>query len=193
MNDLDDDLAVDLTPLIDVTFMLVIFFLMTMSFTLPVIDFTLPQAQTAQVESQRTTLRISVDAHGSFMLNNVPCAQSELGPQIQEHVISTNNAGKELTLELVIDAAAPSQYLITVADLARTYTQGRLMVVTTKNEEQSPNANARLAALDQNTTLTAPAPQSPTQDQSMQPQSTANGSTKTTPESAPAIPVTEAQ
>ena len=32
MNDLDDDLAVDLTPLIDVTFMLVIFFLMTMSF-----------------------------------------------------------------------------------------------------------------------------------------------------------------
>ena len=33
MNDLDDDLAVDLTPLIDVTFMLVIFFLMTMSFT----------------------------------------------------------------------------------------------------------------------------------------------------------------
>ena len=94
MNDLDDDLAVDLTPLIDVTFMLVIFFLMTMSFTLPVIDFTLPQAQTAQTESQRTTLRISVDAHGSFMLNNVPCAQSELGPQIQEHVISTNNAGK---------------------------------------------------------------------------------------------------
>lgn len=188
MNDLDDDLAVDLTPLIDVTFMLVIFFLMTMSFTLPVIDFTLPQAQTAQVESQRTTLRISVDAHGSFMLNNVPCAQSELGPQIQEHVISTNNAGKELTLELVIDAAAPSQHLITVADLARTYTQGRLMVVTTKSEELSPNANASSAA------LTAPAPHSPAQAPSMQPPATANGSTSTEPAPTPApapMPATE--
>ena len=180
MNDLDDDLAIDLTPLIDVTFMLVIFFLMTMSFTLPVIDFTLPQAQTAQVESQRTTLRISVDAHGSFMLNNVPYAQSELGPQIQEHVISTNNAGKELTLELVIDAAAPSQHLIT------TYTQGRLMVVTTKSEELSPNANASSAA------LTAPAPHSPAQDPSMQPPATANGSTSTEPATAPApMPATE--
>ncbi len=37
MSDLDDDLNVDLTPLIDVIFMLVIFFIMTMSFTLPVI------------------------------------------------------------------------------------------------------------------------------------------------------------
>ena len=169
MNDLDDDLAIDLTPLIDVTFMLVIFFLMTMSFTLPVIDFTLP-----------------LDAHGSFMLNNVPYAQSELGPQIQEHVISTNNAGKELTLELVIDAAAPSQHLITVADLARTYTQGRLMVVTTKSEELSPNANASSAA------LTAPAPHSPAQDPSMQPPATANGSTSTEPATAPApMPATE--
>ena len=182
MNDLDDDLAVDLTPLIDVTFMLVIFFLMTMSFTLPVIDFTLPQAQTAQVESQRTTLRISVDAHGSFMLNNVPCAQSELGPQIQEHVISSNNAGKELTLELVIDAAAPSQHLITVADLARTYTQGRLMVVTTKKEELNEPLTTSVLTQDQNTTLTAPAPHSPAQDPSMQPPATANGSTSTEPE-----------
>lgn len=176
MNDLDDDLSVDLTPLIDVTFMLVIFFLMTMSFTLPVIDFTLPQAQTAQTESQRTTLRISVDAHGSFMLNNVPCAQSELGPQIQEHVISTNNAGKELTLELVIDAAAPSQHLITVADLARTYTQGRLMVVTTKSEEPLTTSSAQDAA------LTAPAPHIPAQDENVQPNAA--------PEPAPA---TEAQ
>ena len=98
-------------------------------------------------------------------------------------MISTNNAGKELTLELVIDAAAPSQHLITVADLARTYTQGRLMVVTTKSEELSPNTSTSSAA------LTAPAPHSPAQDES--------GSNTTepapTPAPAPAIPATEAQ
>ena len=91
-------------------------------------------------------------------------------------MISTNNAGKELTLELVIDAAAPSQHLITVADLARTYTQGRLMVVTTKSEEPLTTSSAQDAA------LTAPAPHIPAQDENVQPNAA--------PEPAPA---TEAQ
>ena len=42
MNDLDDDLKLDLTPMIDVIFMLIIFFIMTMSFVMPVINVDLP-------------------------------------------------------------------------------------------------------------------------------------------------------
>ena len=72
MNEHDDDLNVDLTPLIDVIFMLVIFFIMTMSFTLPVIDFNLPQSGTAQSESRTTTIRVSVDAHGNFSAGETP-------------------------------------------------------------------------------------------------------------------------
>lgn len=136
MNELDDDdLRVDLTPLIDVTFMLVIFFLMTMSFTLPVLDFTLLQSQTAQVEAQVASVRISVDAQGSYFVNNEPCAYADLPAKIQERVLSAHQDGQELTLELLIDAQAPSQYLINVADLARTYTQGRLSVLSMPNTE----------------------------------------------------------
>ena len=44
----DDDLHVDLTSLIDVIFMLVIFFIMTMSFTLPEIELNVPTSTTAE-------------------------------------------------------------------------------------------------------------------------------------------------
>ena len=141
MNELEDDeLSVDLTPLIDVTFMLVIFFIMTMSFTLPVIDFTLPQSATAQVENQGHNLRIGVNSAGVFSVNNVVYPESELGRIVEEHVIAAQAQQQELTLELVIDADAPTQYLITVADLARTYTQGRLMVVSEKTDNSTAPA-----------------------------------------------------
>lgn len=69
MHDHDDDLNVDLTPLIDVIFMLVIFFIMTMSFTLPVIDFNLPQSGTAQSENRTATIRVSVDENGLSLIH----------------------------------------------------------------------------------------------------------------------------
>ena len=133
MNDLEnDDFAVDLTSLIDVTFMLVIFFIMTMSFTLPVIDFNLPQSSTAKSEERTLTLRISVDAHGGYSVDaNTPTTKSALPELIAAKLQQSAAVKEELTLELVIDAAAPSQELIYVADLARTYTQGRLVVVST--------------------------------------------------------------
>ncbi|HIV55868.1 MAG TPA: biopolymer transporter ExbD [Candidatus Anaerobiospirillum stercoravium] len=140
MNDLEnDDLAVDLTALIDVTFMLVIFFIMTMSFTLPVIDFNLPQSSTAQSEERAATMRISVDAQGHYSVGaNTQTTKEQLPALIQQELQKSAAAQQELTLELVIDAKAPSQELITVADLARTYTQGRLVVVSTPTEQAAP-------------------------------------------------------
>lgn len=165
MNDLEDDLSVDLTPLIDVTFMLVIFFIMTMSFTLPIIDFSLPQATTAQVEHENSRLRISVDKNGSYMVNNEVVAQEALATIVQERAVAARNAGEDLALELVIDATAPTQHLITVADLARTYTNGRLMVVSEKAETGAA-ASTSNSTSSPSTNVTAPAPEAITQDSS---------------------------
>ena len=151
MNDLEnDDLAVDLTALIDVTFMLVIFFIMTMSFTLPVIDFNLPQSSTAQSEERAATMRISVDAQGHYSVGaNTQTTKEQLPALIQQELQKSAAAQQELTLELVIDAQAPSQELISVADLARTYTQGRLVVVSTPTEpaQQPESTSAEASAV----------------------------------------------
>lgn len=145
MNDLNDDLNVDLTPLIDVIFMLVIFFIMTMSFTLPVIDFNLPQSSTAQAEQQGRTMRISVDLEGNYIVDEKVRSLDELNDLVKESMVSCQKDHEDLTLELVIDSQTPTQYLINIADLARAYTQGRLMVVSEKVENTNidPTAAAR--------------------------------------------------
>lgn len=144
MSDLDDDLNVDLTPLIDVIFMLVIFFIMTMSFTLPVIDFDLPQSSTAQAEQQGRTMRISVDIYGNYIVDEQERTLDELNDLVKERMVTCQQDHEDLTLELVIDSQSPTQYLINIADLARAYTQGRLIVVSEKVDNNfDPTAAAR--------------------------------------------------
>lgn len=145
MHDHDDDLNVDLTPLIDVIFMLVIFFIMTMSFTLPVIDFNLPQSGTAQSENRTATIRVSVDQDGNFKAADTPCTVEELAAVIEARMVESNKKNEELSIELVIDSETPTQHLITVADLARTYTHGRLLVVAEKHDTP-PGASASAAS-----------------------------------------------
>lgn len=132
MQDLDDDLHVDLTPLIDVIFMLVIFFIMTMSFTLPVVDFNLPASRTAQQASQVASMRITINAQGTFSVEQQTMSYAQLEQYLKEQVKLSQQA---LSFEVLIDANTPTQYLIQIADLSRLYAQGRLAIITTKQED----------------------------------------------------------
>ena len=48
MHDFDEDASIDLTPVIDVIFMLLIFFIMTTTFSKPVLDIVLPASETSR-------------------------------------------------------------------------------------------------------------------------------------------------
>lgn len=124
MNDLDDDdLGVDLTPLIDVIFMLVIFFIMTMTFSLPSIELELPASETAQRQArQESVLQLSVDAKGDIFYN--------LNPVSLEDVKELLEGGEHKAIELTIDRQAPAQRMVDFADLARLYTGGHLQINT---------------------------------------------------------------
>lgn len=126
MNELDDDdLHVDLTPLIDVIFMLVIFFIMTMSFSIPNIEFDLPNANSAQVSKNQDIFNLKVNKEGQFFFNQKPISKQEIVKIIKNsHYQSIN---------LIIEKDAPAQYLIDVADLARMYLNGRLSIATLKD------------------------------------------------------------
>lgn len=127
MDDFDDDLHPDLTPLIDVIFMLVIFFIMTMSFTLPTIDFLLPSSSTAQSQEQRKNITISVNKDGEYTYEGQPITREEL--------IGVLQANSEAILQLEIAHDAPVQHMVDVADLAREYGSGRLSIAAMLREE----------------------------------------------------------
>ena len=58
----------DLTPMIDMVFILLIFFLLTSVFVLPAIDVQLPQAETG-VQPEELVLTISIQADGAVYVN----------------------------------------------------------------------------------------------------------------------------
>lgn len=132
MQDFDDDLHVDLTPLIDVIFMLVIFFIMTMSFTLPVVEFTLPESVTAQNTAVSERLRLEVKADGALSIAGVAVSFEEAENAVKQKAAETEG----LSLELLIDAQAPAEFMIKAADLSRIYTGGRLLVISERTEKE---------------------------------------------------------
>lgn len=127
MNDLDDDLNLDITPLIDVIFMLVIFFIMTMSFTLPVVDVFLPQSTTATQVQKNNNIVICVNKAGDILYKNKKIDKNELIVIIEDT--------QKPTLELNIDSQSTTQNLIDIADIARKYADGRLIINTNNSKK----------------------------------------------------------
>lgn len=125
----DDDLHVDLTSLIDVIFMLVIFFIMTMSFTLPEIELNVPTSTTAEEnDAASESFTVSIDAAGAFFINQKNLTLTELQKIIE--------ADKPQSITLYLDPKSPAQSFIDISDLARTYTSGKLVVKAVKRDEK---------------------------------------------------------
>lgn len=72
-HDYDSETSVNITPLIDILFILLLFFILTSTFDLEnerAIDITLPQTQTDQVVETPEIFRITVDADSKLFLES---------------------------------------------------------------------------------------------------------------------------
>ena len=121
MNDLDDDLKLDLTPMIDVIFMLIIFFIMTMSFVMPVINVDLPTSSTANTEAQKTSLVVAISKNGELSYQGEMTTKDKLETILKD--------GKYQEIVVHSDKDAPVQAMVDVADLSREYVKGELRLV----------------------------------------------------------------
>jgi len=74
---------INLTPLIDVIFLLLVFFMLTSSFTYPALDLDLPSAQQQPEMTRQQRLVVSVDAHGAIYLNRSEVTKDQLEERIK--------------------------------------------------------------------------------------------------------------
>ena len=121
-DELEEEPRVDLTPLIDVIFMLVIFFVMTMTFSKPVLDVVLPAAQNSEVKKKTTELVISVKSDGKYFFNDQEIPKEEVSRFLSEH--------PDGTLNLMVDEKAPFEAFVYLADLAKVNREGRFVIST---------------------------------------------------------------
>jgi biopolymer transport protein ExbD len=75
-------LSIDMAPLIDVVFLLLIFFMLTSSFVPPSVPLTLPQAASGAL-SEAAKVVVSLDANGGISIAEKPVADSEFEPALR--------------------------------------------------------------------------------------------------------------
>lgn len=129
----DDDLSLDLTPLIDVIFMLVIFFVLTTTFSKPVIDMILPKSTSAVVDTNHKYISIVIDKVGDYYFDNKKISLSEIRALLDEK--------NELPLNIVADQDAPFKSLVGIVDIAKIKRKGRFVISTDLEKSIISNEN----------------------------------------------------
>lgn len=122
----EDEPQIDLTPLIDCLFMLIIFFVLTMSFSKPVLEVILPEATNAETSQARNELLVSVKADGTLYLNAAPATIEEIARALDE--------APERLLNIYMDEEAPFSRFVAVMDLAKTKRNVRFVISTRRPE-----------------------------------------------------------
>lgn len=123
----DEEPQIDLTPLIDCLFMLIIFFVLTMSFSRPVLEIVLPEAQYAEVGQERNELLLCVKDDGKLYINEESVTIEELGVRLDA------DPGK--LLNIYMDEKAPFASFVEVLDLAKVKRSGRFVISTRTDGE----------------------------------------------------------
>ena len=111
----EDGLEVDLSPLIDVTFLLLIFFVLTTSFSKEK-QLNIQRTEASSSQSvQREPLRVALDAQGVVYLDGRRVAPWLLQGRLE----SMLRAGTSQEVLLIADARVPSGRMVEVIDQCR--------------------------------------------------------------------------
>ena len=115
----EEELEVNLTPLIDVVFLLLIFFMVSTTFIRESeIELTLPEASAAARENHLDTIEVAIDANGRYFVNGNALINTQFDT-IRHALIEVRPANAEPVVIISADANASHQAVVTVMDAAR--------------------------------------------------------------------------
>ena len=123
----------DLTPFMDVIFILLIFFIIASAFAVRGLDIDLPSAQSSQALSGRV-VEIRLEENGSYLCEGVPVERDFLRYKLQDIVRGFKKEPGQLVLKA--SPNAPVDALIFVVDEVRMLGGEKLMVATSRPEDR---------------------------------------------------------
>jgi biopolymer transport protein ExbD len=125
-----DDPAINLTPLIDVVFLLLIFFMVTTTFTRDTrLSVNLPEADAQQVESVPEQIEVLVSQAGRYSVNDQLLADNQ-SSTLSQAIISAGSGNRNMPVLLVADAEATHQAVVTAMDAIGQAGFSRLSIAT---------------------------------------------------------------
>jgi biopolymer transport protein ExbD len=131
-----DEPEINLTPLIDVVFLLLIFFMVSTTFEQQSrIQIELPEATATPTEAEVESLEIVIDAQGRYFIGERQVVNTQL--KTLKAAISKAIAGRDgLTVIIRADASTPHQAVITALDATSQLGLTQISLATSKIEDQ---------------------------------------------------------
>ncbi|MEQ5833456.1 biopolymer transporter ExbD [Marinobacter sp. R17] len=129
------EVGVDLTPLIDVVFLLLIFFMVSTTFTREShLKVDLPEANGEVSEAQAKQVDVVITAEGQYAVNDRPLVNNQR-KTLQKAVQDVSGGDTQLPFIITADAQTPHEYVVRAMDVA-----GRLgfvkLSITTQSESE---------------------------------------------------------
>lgn len=133
----EDEPEVNLTPLIDVVFLLLIFFMVSTTFEQQSqIQIELPEASAEPVTQEDEGLEILVDAEGHYFIGDQQVVNSELKTLKSAITKSLGDRKQAPAVTVRADARTPHQAVITVLDAASQLGITHVSLATSKNGDE---------------------------------------------------------
>ena len=126
------DPVIDVTPMIDIVFQLVLFFMVSTTFiSSPAIQVDLPRSSAQVVMAKNTDINIWMTTEGAVYVDNSPVTETQLDRMLRRAAETDPN-----TLVVIkADTGVAHGRVVTVMDLARSIGLSRLAIATEVEEE----------------------------------------------------------
>lgn len=126
-----DDLRVELTPMIDVVFLLLIFFMISTTFIeTPGLSIKLPEASTTVADKEPEEVKVYLSKDGDIYLQDEKVTLAAL----KSHLKTYGNRSKTMTFLLLADKDARHGQVVQLMDSAQNSGFGKLAIATDKKK-----------------------------------------------------------
>jgi len=128
---IEEDVNINLTPLIDVVFLLLIFFMVSTTFdTTSQLKIRLPEASRSQVAQPPQKVNLLIDAKGNFFVNSRELTNRKSATL--KAALERSMADGKLPIVIQSDAESPVQSLVTAMDVVGQLGLPQVSIATTR-------------------------------------------------------------
>jgi biopolymer transport protein ExbD len=130
-HNIEEDTNINLTPLIDVVFLLLIFFMVSTTFdTTSQLKINLPEASQQPTPTPPQKLNLLIDAKGNFFINSRELTNNKSATL--KAALERSLAGGQLPIVIQSDADSPVQSLVTAMDVVSQLGMTQVSIATTR-------------------------------------------------------------
>ena len=132
--DASEELELNPTPLIDVVFLLLIFFMVSTTFQKESeISLQLPRASDSQSSNDVDRVEVIINAAGTFYVNDQELVQNDIAT-LQNALYEVSGGDRDLPLSIRADAQTPHQSVVVAMDAAARLGMLRMSIATSRSE-----------------------------------------------------------